>query len=101
METDHGFVPDDLAFLVDFLNGTYPGEVDDLGSPELFAAWLAEHGRAAPVTAEQLAMARALRDGLRQAAVGNAGVVADEDVVALGERALARADLQVSLLDGT
>lgn len=101
MQTDHGFVPDELVFLVDFLNSTYPGDVDHLGSVVLFESWLAEHGRAAPVDAEQLATARALRNGLREAAVVNAGAVADHAVLAAGEHALGRAEVHVSLLGGT
>lgn len=100
METDHGFVPDDLVFLVDFMNSTYPGTTDHLGSRELLAAWLAEHGRPASVTADQLDTARALRDGLRAAAVRNAGISARDAAVTRAESALARSPVSVSLLDG-
>lgn len=100
MQTDHGFVPDDLAFLVDFLNSTYPGAVDHLGSTDLFAAWLAGRGRATSVTPEQLAGAQGLRDGLRSAAMRNAGVATDGAPLARAEQALAGARIHVSLLDG-
>ena len=100
METDHGFVPDDLVFLVDFMNSTYPGTVDQLGSPDLFEAWLADQGRAAPVTGAHRATAQALRDGLRAAAVHNAGVAADEEAIACGERALIGLPMHAALRDG-
>ena len=100
METDHGFVPDDLVFLVDFTNSTYPGTVDQLGSTDLFEAWLADHGRPASVTAAQRATAQALRDGLREAAVHNAGVVADQGVIARGEQALAGLPVHAALREG-
>lgn len=100
METDHGFVPDDLTFLLDFLNSTYPGTVDNLGSTTLFAAWLAGHERPGTVTADQLVTARTVRDGLRAAAVRNAGGATDDRVLGAGENALSRIGVQVSLIDG-
>jgi predicted RNA-binding Zn ribbon-like protein len=99
MQTDHGFVPDDLVFLVDFLNSTYPGTVDHLGSTALFGAWLVEHGRGSGVTADQLATATAVREGLRAAAVGNAGVEPDDGAIAAAERALAGVPVRVSVRD--
>lgn len=100
MQTDHGFVPDDLVFLVDFLNSTYPGTVDHLGSTTLFAAWLAGHDRPGRVTADQLVTARTVRDGLRAAAVRNAGGATDDSVLAAGDRAISRVGVQVSRIDG-
>lgn len=100
METDHGFVPDDLVFLVDFMNSTYPGTVDHLGSPALFEAWLVEHGRAVSVTAKQRDTAQALRDGLRAAAVRNAGVPADEAMIEAGERALGTVPVRATVREG-
>jgi predicted RNA-binding Zn ribbon-like protein len=100
MQTDHGFVPDDLLFLVDFLNSTYPGTDDHFGTAERFRAWLGGHGRPVAVTPDQLTDARALRNGLRAAAMGNAGVATDDAAIAMAEDALSRAGVRVSLVEG-
>jgi predicted RNA-binding Zn ribbon-like protein len=90
--------PEPLALVQDFCNTVdLEGEVEQLAGPGELRAWLAGHAllaRGAPVGQADLERALAVRGGLRELAMANAGLDVDRAAVGRLNRALGPALLQ-------
>jgi predicted RNA-binding Zn ribbon-like protein len=89
--------PEPLALVQDFCNTLdLEGEVERLTGPDELAAWLAAHGllaRGTRLGPDDLERALAVRGGLRELAMANAGQPVDGAAVGRLNRALGRAAL--------
>ena len=97
-------VPAAAALVRDFIN-TFEPQIDDesLTTPAALRDWFADRGLlrgSAGLGADDLAVAVAVREGLRALLLGHAGHDADPAAAAALDRALAEVPVRVALGDG-
>src|SRR5690349_2790030 len=93
-------VPSGLATIRSFINtGSYDPVVEELTTPHVLAAWLAEHElapAAEPRSDADLARAVRVREALRAFAAGNAGEPVPDDALAVLDEQRRRSKLGVT-----
>ena len=96
---DHDGAPGELGLVAAFVN-TYAvdRDADDLAGPDLLAAWAGRRGfltSGEPVSDDDVARARSLREGLRAALTANGGDAPSDGSLRALDDVAARVDLRV------